>query len=185
MEWFPPQSLWWNYSSLILYFQQRPHRKSKGKTIRGHPTNYTSRQSQHQIAVFTSHSNSPFPSSPTDREQELSLRLLHILLSPFIHNPNSIKTAHRTQYCFPPLKDSHISFSHYQIHPLMNNQKEEVNWYYYSMIYAHIMNKASHSSIHTNHPACQILFSHSPILSLRMDIPSLSGYTILEKRGEE
>ena len=121
--------------------------QSKGKTICGHPTNYTSRQSQHQIAVFTSHNNFSFSSSHTDREQELSLSLLHILLLPFTpitHNPNSIKAAHRTQYCLLPLIDSHISFSHSHIHPLMNNQKEEVNKHYHSMISAHVMNKASH-----------------------------------------
>ena len=159
MDCFPPQLLWWNYSSLILYFQQRPHRKSKGKTIRGHPTNYTSRQSQHQIAVFTSHHNSSFPSSPTDTEEELSLWLLHILLFPFIHNPNSIKTAHRTQYCLLPLIDSHISFSHSHIHPHKENQKEEVNWYYHSMISAHIMNKALHCyPLHTIIPLIRFSF---------------------------
>ena len=51
----------------------------------------------------------------TDREQESSLQLLRILLFPFMsimHNPNSIKVAHRLQYCFLPLVDLHTTFSY-------------------------------------------------------------------------
>ena len=68
----------------------------------------------------------------TDREQKLLLQLLLIFLLSFMsimHNPNSIKTAHRLQYCFLPLMDLHTTFS-YSHNPksilLMDNQKEEV-----------------------------------------------------------
>lgn len=50
----------------------------------------------------------------TEREQELSLQLLHIHLLPLMsimYNPNFIKTVHRLQYCFFPLMDLNNSFS--------------------------------------------------------------------------
>ena len=136
--------------------------QSKGKTICGHPTNNTSRQSQHQTAVFTSHNNNSFSSSHTGREQELSLSLLHILLlpsTPIVYNPYFIKSAHRTQYCLLPLIDSHISFSHSHIHPPINTQREKTNNHYHSKISAHIMNKISHCyPLHTIIPLIRFSF---------------------------
>ena len=71
----------------------------------------------------------------TDREQELPLRLLSILLLPFlsiIHNLNSIKAAHRIQYCILPLMDLDSSLPYFYNSKsilLWIIRKKEVKWH--------------------------------------------------------
>ena len=70
----------------------------------------------------------------TDIKQELPLQLLFILLLPFlsiIHNLNSIKAAHRIQYCILPLMDLGNSLSHSHNSKsilLWIIRKKEVKW---------------------------------------------------------
>ena len=54
-----------------------------------------------------------------------------------MHNPNSIKAANRTQYCFPPLMDLHNSLSH--THDSKSvlfwiTRKKEVKWHSFSSL---------------------------------------------------